>query len=91
MIEAGILDGDMVIVEQRNCAGNGDIVVALIDRGEATLKCLQQNEDGTVTLFPANQTMQPMNYSAERIEIQGVVIGQMRSYNTNQHRRANER
>lgn len=86
MIEAGILEGDMVIVEQRDRARDGDIVVALIDKDEATLKYLMQNKDGTVTLLPANQTMRPMHYSAERIQIQGVVVGQMRSYETNKHK-----
>ena len=91
MIEAGILDGDMVIVEQRDRARDGDIVVALIDIDEATLKYLQKNKDGTVTLLPANQTMQPMNYSADRIQIQGVVVGQMRSYATGKHKRTTSR
>jgi repressor LexA len=86
MIEAGIIDGDMVIIKQKNCARDGDIVVALIDNDETTLKYLQQNKGGTVTLLPANQTMQPMNYLAERIQIQGVVVGQMRSYETGKHK-----
>ena len=85
MIDAGILDGDMVVVEQSDNARNGDIVVALIDKDEATLKYLQQNKDGTVTLLPANQIMQPMNYSADRVQIQGVVVGQMRSYDTRKY------
>ena len=85
MIEAGILDGDMVIIKQQNQAKDGDIIVALIDKDEATLKHLQQNKDGTVTLLPANQAMQPMHYLAERIQIQGVVVGQMRSYETGRH------
>jgi len=80
MIEAGILDGDMVICESRATARSGDIVVALIDRDEATLKTLQRNADGSVTLIPANRSMAPMRYAAERITIQGVVVGQMRSY-----------
>ena len=80
MIEAGILDGDMVICESRATARSGDIVVALIDRDEATLKTLQRNADGSVTLIPANRSMTPMRYAAERITIQGVVVGQMRSY-----------
>lgn len=80
MIEAGILEGDMVIVEQHDRARDGDIVVALIDKDEATLKYLQKNENGTVTLLPANKTMKPMNYSAERVQIQGVIVKQMRSY-----------
>ena len=81
MINAGILEGDMVIVEQRQHAINGDIVVALIDNDEATLKFLQKNKDGTISLLPANDTLRPMIFSAERIQIQGVVVGQMRSYN----------
>ncbi|MCU7838962.1 MAG: transcriptional repressor LexA [Candidatus Thiodiazotropha sp. (ex Troendleina suluensis)] len=91
MIEAGILDGDMVIIKQKDYARDGDIVVALIDNDEATLKYLQQNKDGTVTLLPANQTMQPMNYLAERIQIQGVVVGQMRSYETGKHKHTTDR
>ncbi len=85
MIEAGILDGDMVIIKQLNQAKDGDIIVALIDKDEATLKHLQQNKDGTVTLLPANQAMQPMHYLAEHIQIQGIVVGQMRSYETGRH------
>lgn len=80
MIEAGILHGDMVIVESRATARDGEIVVALIDRQEATLKYLQRNPDGSITLRPANSTMAPMRYAAERVTIQGVVVGQMRSY-----------
>ncbi len=91
MIEAGILDGDMVIIEQQNHARDSDIVVALVDKDEATLKYLQQNNDGTVTLLPANQSMQPMNYLTERIQIQGVVVGQMRSYETSNHKRTTNR
>jgi repressor LexA len=80
MIEAGILDGDMVIVESRSSARVGDIVVALIDREEATLKYFQRNPDGSITLRPANRTMAPLRYAAERVAIQGVVVGQMRAY-----------
>jgi repressor LexA len=80
MIEDGILDGDMVIVEKRETAENGEIVVALIDGLEATLKRLQKNRDGSVTLRPANSQMPPMRYPAARVRIQGVVVGQFRSY-----------
>jgi repressor LexA len=80
MIEAGILDGDMVVVEQCDRASDGDIVVALIDREEATLKTLRHHSDGSVMLIPANSQMAPMIYPAERIAIQGVVVGQLRSY-----------
>ncbi len=80
MIEDGILDSDMVIVEKRDTADNGDIVVALIDGTEATLKRLQKNRDGTVTLRPANAALPPLRLSAARVRIQGVVVGQFRSY-----------
>ncbi|WP_126456686.1 transcriptional repressor LexA [Sulfuriflexus mobilis] len=80
MVEAGILDGDMVIVEQCDRASDGDIVVALIDREEATLKTLRHHGDGAVMLIPANEQMTPMIYPAERITIQGIVVGQLRSY-----------
>jgi repressor LexA len=80
MIDAGILNGDMVIVEQRTHAGNNEIVVALIDNEEATLKSIKYNMDGTLTLTPANPRLKPVTYPAERVAIQGVVVGQMRSY-----------
>lgn len=80
MIEDGILDGDMVVVEKRDTARNGEIVVALIDREEATLKRIRHNNDDSVTLQPANSQMPPMRYAAERVQIQGVVVGQFRAY-----------
>ena len=80
MIEAGILNEDMVIVESRATARNGEIVVALIDREEATLKYFHRNADGSITLRPANRTMAPLRFAAERVTVQGVVVGQMRSY-----------
>lgn len=80
MIEAGIMNGDMVIVKQQQPAQNGDIVVALIDQNEATLKYIQYNKDGSITLKPANHALPTMHYSADRVQVQGVVVGQMRSY-----------
>lgn len=80
MIDDGIFDGDMVIVESTQTAPDGAIVVALIDNEEATLKRLQNNGDGSITLIPANHDMQPFRYSADRISIQGIVVGQFRSY-----------
>lgn len=80
MIEAGILPDDMVIVESRDSARDGEIVVALIDATEATLKRLQRNNDGSLTLHPANAALTPMRYSVARVRIQGVVVGQFRSY-----------
>ena len=79
MIEAGIFDGDWVVIEQRNYASNGEIVVALIDQSEATLKYIHQAPD-SVMLVPANAGMSAMTYRPEQVAIQGVVVGQMRSY-----------
>lgn len=79
MIEEGILDGDWVVIEQREHARNGEIVVALIDGAEATLKRIEQRR-GEVVLFPANSNMAAMSYAPERVQIQGVLVGQMRAY-----------
>ena len=79
MIEAGIFNGDYVIIQQCNTANNGDIVVALIDNGEATLKKLRKHGD-RVELIPANQSMVPMIYPADRVHIQGIVVSQVRNY-----------
>ncbi|MDH5786102.1 MAG: transcriptional repressor LexA, partial [Chromatiales bacterium] len=61
-------------------ASNGEIVVALINGEEATLKRLINNHDGTVTLQPENSTMEMMLYPAEAVEIQGVVVSLLRRY-----------
>jgi len=79
MIEEGILDGDHIIVEQRDQARNGEIVVALIDGADATLKRIEQTP-GEVILHPANSRMSPMHFSPDQVAIQGVLVGQMRSY-----------
>jgi len=79
MIEEGIFDGDWVIIEQRSSARNGEIVVALIDKTEATLKFIEQYPHETL-LIPANSNMSAMHFKPEQVEIQGVLVGQMRSY-----------
>jgi repressor LexA len=80
MCEAGILNGDTVIVKQQNNARNGDIVVALIDRDEATLKHFKRLPNRQIQLIPANSAFPVMTYDPERIQIQGVVVGQLRVY-----------
>ena len=80
MIEAGIHDSDYVIVRQTHVANNGDIVVALIDQQDVTLKRFYTISDNRIRLIPENSAMEPINYSPDRIWIQGVVIGQMRKY-----------
>jgi len=79
MIEAGIYDGDWVVIEQRCHARNGEIVVALVDKAEATLKVIEQYPHETL-LVPANAKMEAMRYKPQQVEIQGVLVGQMRSY-----------
>lgn len=79
MVDDGIFDGDWVIIEKRSYARNGEIVVALIDHTEATLKHIEQYPN-EVVLIPANSTMEPMHYHPGQVEIQGVLVGQMRSY-----------
>ena len=81
MIEAGIMDGDTVIIEFRETASDGDIVVALIDESETTLKRFKRSHRGRyIKLIPANKDMEEMVYEANRIRIQGVLIGQLRKY-----------
>jgi len=80
MIDVGILDGDTVILRKQNTARAGDIVVALIDSQEATLKRLGNVKDGMLELIPENSTMKTMHYAVDRVSFQGVLVGQLRSY-----------
>ena len=79
MLEVGILDGDYVVIEQRDSARNGEIVVALVNNEEATLKRIEQ-QPGRVILHPANAAMEPMTYSPDAVQIQGILRGLMRRY-----------
>lgn len=76
MIEAGILDRDMVIVKQQNIAENGDIVVAMTEDNEATVKRFFKEKDH-IRLQPENATMEPLIYS--NVTILGKVIGLYRN------------
>ncbi len=80
MIDAGIMDGDTVIIERRDTANDGDIVVALIDDEEATLKRLKRHHDGRIELIPENISLSPLIYDASRVRIQGILVGQLRFY-----------
>lgn len=80
MIDAGILDGDWVIISKATQARHGDIVVALINEEEATLKRLGHSHDNQIALIPENSQMNPMYYSPEQVQIQGVLVGQVRNY-----------
>jgi repressor LexA len=80
MIEQGIFDGDYVVIQQQNTAKDGDIVVALIDNGFATLKTFYREKEGQVRLQPANSAMDPIYVDANDLEIQGKVTGVVRKY-----------
>jgi repressor LexA len=80
MIDENVRDGDFVICEERHTAHDGEMVVALIDGENATLKKFFREPDGRVRLQPANPTMKPIYVPAERLRIQGVVIGLLRRY-----------
>lgn len=77
MIEDGILDGDFVVIEEENTARDGEIVVALLDNGLATLKRFFK-EATRVRLEPANSTMQPIY--ATNVKIQGKCVGLIRKF-----------
>ena len=79
MIDLGIFNNDWVIIEKRNYAKNGDVIVALINNDEVTLKIIEQTPSKTI-LIPANKSMQPMQFDPNNVQIQGILVGQMRSY-----------
>lgn len=78
MIEAGILDGDFVVIRKQTTAKNGDIIVALINHVEATLKYYYPRDTGVVELRPANGQLESMYYPADQVEIQGIMSGSFR-------------
>lgn len=80
MINEGIMDGDYVVLKQQETAENGQIVVALIDEGFATLKTLYKEKGGKIRLQPANEKMDPIIVDAKQVRIQGVVTGIVRRY-----------
>jgi len=79
MIEAGILDGDIVVVERCETAENGTIVVALVDDQEATLKRLRRKGD-SIALEPANAAYETRIFGPDRVKLQGRLIGLVRGY-----------
>jgi repressor LexA len=79
MIEAGIHDGDTVLIERCENAENGSIVVALIDSNEVTLKRLRRKGD-SIALEPANQAHKTRIFGPDRVKLQGKLVGLMRRY-----------
>lgn len=79
MIDEQIRDGDFVIVEDRKTADNGEMVIALLNGSDVTLKKFYR-EGANIRLQPANPAVQPIVVDSERVQVQGVVIGVMRRY-----------
>ena len=79
MVEAGIHDGDMVIIRRSDTATSGEIVVALIEDSEATLKTFRR-EAGRVALEPANAAYETRYFSTDKVRIQGRLTGLIRRY-----------
>jgi repressor LexA len=80
MIDEQIRDGDYVIVENRKIARDGEMVIALLEGENVTLKKLYREGDGRVRLQPANSRMKPILLQAGDLRVQGVVIGVLRKY-----------
>ena len=79
MIDAGIFDGDTVVIERTNRTENGAIVVALVDNEEATLKYIHQRGD-KVALEPANAAYETRIFGPDRVQVQGRLVGLIRKY-----------
>ncbi|HYM73330.1 MAG TPA: transcriptional repressor LexA [Stellaceae bacterium] len=79
MVDAGILDGDTVIIQRCETADNGAIVVALVDNLEVTLKRLRRR-GASIALEPANQTYETRIFGPDRVKVQGRLVGLLRRY-----------
>jgi repressor LexA len=79
MVEEGILDGDYALIRKTESARDGEIVVALIDDNEATLKTFRR-EGQMIRLDPANRRYDPQRYRPDRVRIQGKLAGLLRRY-----------
>lgn len=79
MIEAGILNGDLVIIKSVDTASSGEIVVALVEGEEATLKRLRK-KGGSIALEPANRNYETRIFGPDQVEVQGKLVGLIRRY-----------
>ena len=80
MVEAGILDGDYALIRRQEVARDNDIVVALIEDSEATLKYFRR-EGAMIRLDPANRAYDPQRYAPAQVRVQGKLAGILRRYN----------
>lgn len=80
MIDDHITDGDYVVVHDRPAADNGEMVIAMLDDGGATVKRYYRERDGRIRLQPANASMLPIYVQEDQVRVQGIVVGVMRRY-----------
>ncbi|MDE1969652.1 MAG: repressor LexA, partial [Alphaproteobacteria bacterium] len=79
MVEAGICDGDTVLIQRCDNAENGSIVVALVDSNEVTLKRLRKRGE-SIALEPANKAYETRIFGPDRVKVQGKLVGLLRRY-----------
>ena len=79
MVDAGIMDGDTVLIQKCTVAENGAIVVALVDQNEVTLKRLRKRGD-SIALEPANKAYETRIFGPDRVQVQGKLVGLLRRY-----------
>jgi len=79
MKDAGILEGDIIVCRRSDTARNNQIVVALVDQEEATLKRLYKS-DGRIELIPENEDFETQVFGPDRVDVQGVLVGLVRTY-----------
>jgi len=80
MIDEQIRDGDYVVVQSRQTAHDGEMVIALVDGEDATMKKWYREGNGTVRLQPANPSLSPLYVEEGRVAVQGIVVGVIRKY-----------
>ena len=80
MVDAQICDGDFVVINERQSADNGEMVIAVTNGGGATCKKFYREKDGRIRLQPANEAMDPIYVHENDVTIQGIVVGVLRRY-----------
>lgn len=80
MIEDQIRDGDFVVVHDRQSADNGEMVIAMLDGGGATVKRYYRERDGRIRLQPSNEQMAPIYVHEDQMQVRGIVVGVLRRY-----------
>ena len=80
MRDIGIMDGDYAVIQKQNIASNGEIIVALVDKQEATLKRIFYLPNRKIELRPENSDMESLIYPAKSVQVQGKLVGVFRTY-----------